>query len=409
MKGPSEGVLVIVGLNHRTAPAEWRERFALVEAAQEALGDELSDGLLLVTCDRIELIATGGDADAFIPLLAARLGVSPADLAPTLYRHRGEAALRHLFEVAAALDSQVIGEPQILGQIKAAHRLAADRGRVGPALDAALAAAYAAARRVRRETRIAERPVSIAAAALDLAREIHGDLASRAVLLLGPSEIGELMAAHFQRAGIGSLVVCGPRAPAAAVKFGANRVELASLDAALAAADIVIAALASGRAVVTAARVAAALKRRPLRPIFIIDLGFPPDAEPAVNDLDGVFLYDLGDLERRALDGRAGREAEAAGARRIVAAELASFARRSGARRAAPAIVALRAHVERLRRAVLAEAGGDAETATRLLMNRLLHDPSEVLRDLAADAPDANRVEMLLRRLFRLGDEGEEI
>jgi glutamyl-tRNA reductase len=401
--------LLIVGLNHRSAPAEWRDRFALVEAAQEALADELGDGMLLVTCDRIEWIADAGDGDAFLPLLARRLDVSDSDLAPTLYRHQGAAALGHLFAVASALDSQVIGEPQILGQIKAAHRQASDRGRVGASLEAALAAAYATARRVRRETRIAERPVSIAAAALNLAREIHGDLAERAVLLLGPSEIGALMADHFIRAGIGRLVVCGPRARAVAPRFGANSLDLVDLDAALAAADIVIAALASGRAVVTAARVAAALKRRPLRPIFIIDLGFPPDAEPAVNDLDGVFLYDLGDLERVALDGRAGREAEARAARRIVEEELAAFARRQDERRAAPAVVALRAHVERLRQAVLAEAGGDAETATWLLMNRLLHDPSEVLRDLAADAADANQIETLLRRLFRLGDEGEEI
>jgi glutamyl-tRNA reductase len=400
--------LVIVGLNHRSAPPEWRERFALVEAARDALGDEWGDGVLLATCDRIELIAADCDQKKFLPLLAQRLGVSEAALTPALYRLEGEAALAHLFEVASALDSQVIGEPHILGQIKAAHRAASDRGHVGAGLEAALSAAYAAARRVRRETRIAERPVSIAAAALSLAREIHGDLADRAVLLLGPSELGELMAEHFRRAGIGSLVVCGPRARSAAARFGANSLDLADLDAALAAADLVIAALGSGRAVVTAARVAAALKRRPLRPIFIIDAGFPPDAEPAVNDLDGVFLYDLGDLDRLALDGRAGREAAAAAARRIIAEELASFARRRDERRAVPAVVALRVHVEQLRQTALAEAAGDADAATRLLMNRLLHDPSEVLRESAAGAADASQIETLLRRLFRLGGEGEE-
>ncbi|MGH6981772.1 MAG: glutamyl-tRNA reductase [Stellaceae bacterium] len=401
--------LTIVGLNHRSAPPEWRERFALVEAARDALADELPGGVLLATCDRIELIAAACDPKILSPLLAKRLGVSEAELAPTLYRHDGDEALAHLFAVASALDSQVIGEPQILGQVKAAHRAASDRGRVGGELETVFAAAYAAARRVRRETRIAERPVSIAAAALNLAREIHGDLAGRAVLLLGPNEIGELIGEHFARAGIGSLVVCGPepRARAAAARFGANRLDLAELDGALVAADLVIASLASGSAAVTAARVAAALKRRPLRPIFLVDAGFPPDVEPGVNDLDGVFLYDLGDLERVALNGRAGREAEAAEARRIVAEELAAFARRRGERRAVPAVVALRAHVERLRGEALVESGGDAETATRLLMNRLLHDPSEVLRDLAADA-EGDDVENLLRRLFRLGNEGEE-
>lgn len=401
--------LSIVGLNHRSAPPEWRERFALVEAAQDALADELGGGMLLATCDRIEVIASGDAPPGLATLLAKRLGVGEPELAPTLYRYDGDAALGHLFEVASALDSQVIGEPQILGQIKAAHRAASDRGRVDAALETALAAAYAAARRVRRETRIAERPVSIAAAALKLAREIHGDIATAAVLLLGPSEIGELMAAHFIQAGIGSLVVCGPepRARAAASRFGANRCDLAELGDVLAAADIVIAALSSGRAAVTEAAVAAALKRRPLRPIFLVDAGYPRDVEPGVNDLDGAFLYDLGDLERVALDGRAGREAEAVAARRIVAEELASFARRRAERRAVPAVVALRDHVERLREAALAEAGGDAETATRLLMNRLLHDPSEVLRDLAADAT-AGDMEKLLRRLFRLGEDGEE-
>jgi glutamyl-tRNA reductase len=406
--------LVIAGLNHRSAPPEWRERFVLVEGGQEALGDALAargidDAVLLVTCDRIELIAAAPNVDGFLPLLAERLNVGEADLAPTLYCLEGEAALRHLFEVAAALDSQVVGEPQILGQVKAAHRLASDRGRVGPSLEAALAAAYAAARRVRRETRIAERPVSIASAALDLAGEIHGELARRAVLLLGPSEIGELMAEHFVRAGVGSLLVCGPepRARLAATRFGANRCDLAELDNALSAADIIIASLASGRAVLTSTRVVAALKRRPLRPIFIVDAGYPPDVEPAVNELDGVFLYDLGDLERVALDGRAGRQAEAAEARRILGEELAAFNRRRRERQAVPAVVALRRHVERLRAAALAEAGSDAEAATRLLMNRLLHDPSEVLRDLAAGTPQSD-MEKLLRRMFRLDDEGEE-
>jgi len=314
-----------------------------------------------------------------------------------------------LFEVAAALDGQVVGEPQILGQIKAAHRLASDHGRVGPELEAALAAAYAAARRVRRETHIAEQPVSIAAASLDLAREIHGELARRAVLLLGPTEIGELMAEHFVRAAIGSLLVCGPepRARLAATKFGAKCRDLAELDGALSAADIVIASLASGHAALTATRVAAALKRRPLRPIFIVDAAYPPNVELAVNELDGVFLYDLGDLERVALDGRAGREAEAGEARRILGEELAAFNRRRRERQAVPAVVALRRHVEQLRDAALAQAGSDAEVATRLLMNRLLHDPSEVLRDLAAGEAQSD-VETLLRRLFRLDDEGEE-
>lgn len=262
---------------------------------------------------------------------------------------------------------------------------------------------------MRRETRIAERPVSIAAAALDLARDIHGDLARTSLLVLGPGEMGELMAENFQRSGIARLTICGPspRAERAAERFRCHVVPLDALDEALGTADIAIAALGSGRTVLTAPRVAAALRRRPTRPIFVIDAAVPGDAEPAVNDLDGAFLYDLADLERVALAGRATREAASREAWQIIDAEAAAFLARRAERRAVPAVVALRHYVERLRREALDEAGGDAEVATRLLASRLLHDPSERLRALVSAAPDeASAVEALLRRLFPL--EGDE-
>jgi glutamyl-tRNA reductase len=411
--------LLVIGVNHRTAPPALRDRFALIEAElpaalEDLRGAGLGEAALIATCDRVELVAASGDADgaaaALAALLVRRAGADAAAVGKALYRHGGEAALRHLFAVASALDSLVIGEPQVLGQVKDAHRLAAELGLAGAELEAVFAAAYAAARRVRRETRIAERPVSIAAAALQLARDIHGELARCRALLLGPGEMGELMAEQFQQAGLAHFVVCGPveRAERAALRFRCNRLPLDELDEALAAADIVIASLGAGRALLTAARVAAALRRRPTRPIFVIDAAVPADAEPAVNDLDGAFLYDLGDLERAALAGRATREAASAEAWRIVEAELQGFARRRAERRAVPAVAALRAHVEALRQQALAEAGGDADEATRLLANRLLHDPSEVLREVMGAMPDAaEAMEDLLRRLFRLGG-GEE-
>jgi glutamyl-tRNA reductase len=418
MPGASEagtGIgLLVIGTNHKTAPQRLRDCFALVEAdlagaLEELRGAGLGELALIATCDRVELVTTAGDAaragGALATLLARRGGGDAA-----LYRHEGAAALRHLFAVASALDSLVIGEPQVLGQVKAAHRLAAELGFAGAELEAVFAAAAAAARRVRRETRIAERPVSIAAAALELARDIHGDIDRCRALLLGPDEMGELMAEQFQRAGLAHLVVCGPptRAERAAQRLRANLLPPEPLEEALAGADIVIAALGTGRAILTNALLAAALRRRPTRPIFVIDLAVPADAEPAVNDLDGVFLYDLGDLERAALAGRATREAASAEAWRILEAELDGFARRRAQRRAVPALVALREHVEALRRQALAEAGGDAETATRLLANRLLHAPSEVLREgMAAMPGEADAMEALLRRLFRL-EEGEE-
>lgn len=406
------GNLLVIGINHRSTPPELGDRFALIEADLDVALDALKacgigEAVLLATCDRIELLSNDPAATAaFAPLIAARLGVAADTIAASVYRLEGTAALKHLFAVASALDSQVIGEPQVLGQLRAAHRAAAEQGLVGDALEAALDAAYTAARRVRRETKIAQGPVSLAAAALSLARDIHGDLAKLAALLLGPSELGELVAEQFRRAGLAHLVVCGPpeRASRAARALAGNFTGLDTLESAVAAADIVIASLGSGRAALTRDLVAAALRKRPLRPIFVIDAAIPADAELAINDLDGAFLYDLADLERAALAGRAERQAASSAAWAIVDAELAAYATREASRRAVPAVVALRRHVERLRGEALA-AGGDAGTVTRRLVNRLLHDPSEVLRQLAGAEADTTAMERLIRRLFRLGED----
>jgi glutamyl-tRNA reductase len=382
-----------------------------LDSALDALKSRgLQDAVLLATCDRIELLSSDADAaSAFAPLVAARLGINVDAIAPAVYQREGVAALKHLFAVASALDSQVIGEPQVLGQLRAAHRAAAEQGLVGDMLESALDAAYATARRVRRETKIAQGPVSLAAAALSLARDIHGDLAPLNALLIGPSELGELMAEQFRRAGLVHLVVCGPaeRAGRAARGLASNVAALDDLDAALAAADIVISSLGMGRVVLTRDRVAAALRKRPVKPIFVIDAAIPADAEPGINDLDGAFLYDLADLERAALAGRAERQAASSAAWAIIDAELASYATREASRRAVPAVVALRQHVERLRDEALAE-GGDAAAVTRRLVNRLLHDPSEALRQIAGGETDALAMERLVRRLFRLGSEAEK-
>ena len=214
--------LLVIGTNHRTSPVALRDRFALVEAelsaALEGLrGAALGETALIATCDRVEIVTISADAEQvaarFVALLAERTGFAAPAIAAGIYRHEGAAALRHVFAVASALDGLVIGEPQVLGQVKAAHRLAVEHGLAGAELEAVFSAAFAAARRVRRETRIAERPVSIAAAALQLARDIHGDLDRCAALLLGPGEMGELIADQFDRAGLARLVVALDEAP----------------------------------------------------------------------------------------------------------------------------------------------------------------------------------------------------
>jgi glutamyl-tRNA reductase len=413
---PSQDSLVIVGLHHRSAPAELRQRFAAIEAdldgSLEALrAAGLGEAVLIATCDRVELVTHDPRAaQIFAPAVASRAALSADAVDAALEVFHGDAALRHLFAIASALDSTIVGEPHVLGQLRAAHRVAGEIGLVGPVLEGVFIAAFACARRVRRETPIAERPQSIAAAAIDLARGIHGDLDRCAALLIGPTEMGELMAEQFRRAGLARLVVCGPpeRAVPAAARLASNHAPLDDLEAALVPADIVIAALATGRTVLTEPLVAAALRKRPVRPIFVIDAALPADADPALNALDGVFLYDLADLEHAALAGRARQEKAVQAAWRIVDDELAAFRAKSAARRAVPAVVALRRHFERLRAEVMAERGLDAEAATRLLVSRLLHAPSEVLRDLAVRGGDAASGEALLRRLFRLDDEEDE-
>jgi len=415
------GKLLVIGADHRTTPTAWRDQFALIEANLAAELDRLRakgfrDLALLATCERIELITVDTGADAarrgFAAHFAERLGASPDQFASALYVHEGRSALRHLFAVASSLESPVLGEPHILGQLRAAHRIASDTGLVGGGLEAALQGALAAGRRVRRETRIGERPGSLAAAAVELAREIHGDLDRAVGLLVGTGEMGELMLEQLRAAGLGRVIVSGapPAVEPIAARLSCPWAPFPPTDALLAEADIVVATATGGPLMLSAGTMALALRQRRRRPVFVIDAAIPPTVEPSVNDLDGGFLYTLDDLERAAVAGRKAREAAAAEAWAVLEDELDAFERRQAERAAVPAVTALRSHFEAVRAALLREAPGlDAEAATRLLVNRLLHAPSEVLRGLVASAGDVAEAEALARRLFRLDrDEGDE-
>ncbi|MFQ5958005.1 MAG: glutamyl-tRNA reductase [Alphaproteobacteria bacterium] len=418
----STPALVLVGTNHRSASVALRDKLSVEEAE---FGDVLSrlraagigQALLLSTCDRVEVHAvaedTGAAARAVTRVLAERAGIDAAEAAGGLYTLEGAEALRHLFAVAASLDSLVIGEPQVLGQVKASHRMAEAAGMIGGALERHLQAAYAAAKRVRSETAIGERPVSIAAAAVDVAREILGDLGERSGLVVGVGEMGELVARQLQGAGLARLVVShrsAARAEALARRLGANVQPFEALAEVLAAADVVVSCVGLGAYVVTPELMREALRRRRYRPLFVVDLAVPRDADPAVNDLDGAFVYDTGDLEGVAQAGLAEREAAAAAAWRLIDEELAAYSRACSMRAAAPSVVALRDHFEAVREGVLEEVDpGDAAAATRLLVNRLLHDPSEALREIAAagdGGAERGAAEQFLRRLFRLAAGG---
>jgi glutamyl-tRNA reductase len=417
LRPPAE--LLVIGANHRTSSGSIRDLLCSVDSEMPAIQTRLKAAgldqfLWLSTCDRVEVVAvdadTGRAASIVTAMLAERSGMVPAALEPHLFMATGEAAVRHLFAVACSLDSQVVGEPHVLGQIKAAHREAVEADTIGPELEAVLQAAYNAAKRVRTETAIAERPVSIAAAAVQIAREIHGDLDRCEAVLIGLGDMGTLMADSLRDAGVTRLTVADRvdrRAEAAARRLDGHYVPMADLENALAAADIVVTAAGLGRYILALELMTAVLRRRRRRPVFVIDTAIPGDVDPAVGDLEGAFVYDLADLERVALEGRAVREAAAVAAWAIVDEALAAFRRGRLERAAVPAVAALRRHFETERARLLAEQGSlDAAEATRLLVNRLLHPPSEMLRAMAAARDcDQPAVEKLLRRLFRLDED----
>lgn len=414
--------LVIVGANHRSSSLALRDALFIDEAMTPAFLDDLrtaglTQAVALSTCDRVEVIAIHPDADEAQRIITAayarRANLEREPLAGHMYRLTGADAVRHCFAVAAALDSLVIGEPNVLGQVKEAHRLSQAAGLTGHDLEALLQAAYGCAKRVRTDTAIAEGPVSIAAVAVQLARDLHGDLGRSQGLLIGVGDMGGLIAESLRLAGLRRLVVTSPRdsqAEAAAKELDGHTVPFGDLASAVAEADVVLSSMSGRQYVVTADMVKAAVRKRRRRPIFFIDAGIPGDIEPAVNKVDSAFLYDLNDLERVALQGRATREAAARAAWDIIAAEVTDFLRGRAERSAGPIIQTLRVHFEQMREQVMAEAAGDSDKATRLLVSRLLHAPSEVLREIASSGGNAGQAEWdaserVVRRLFRLDAE----
>lgn len=420
MVGRAADFLCIVGVNHRSGTLALRD--ALVFEDQEipgalktlkAMGVE--QAVLLSTCDRVEIVAAGPDATALPAMiggfLARAAGRSPEDIRDQIYIMHGEEALRHLFAVASSLDSMIIGEPHVLGQLKTAHRLAREAGMTGSVLDSCLQSAYATAKRVRRETEIARHPVSLMSAAVQVARDLFGDLGQRRLLLLGGADLGEMMAESFQGAGVCHVVATARRPAVAerlATRLNGHVLLFERLSATLANTDIVIASVGARTWSVTVDMVLSALRARRQSPVLLFDLAVPGDVEAAVGRIPSAFLYDLQDLEHLAEEGRSLREGESRAAWSLVVEEVSAFLRNHAERDAAPVIAALRRRFEVERARALHEAGEDVERATRLMLGRLLHDPSEALRAMAAapeNRDESRMAEHLLRRLFVLGNE----
>ena len=420
---PVRPVPLVVGANQRSSSLFVRDRLYVADGARSGfLADLKAAGIdqavLVSTCDRIEVQAVHGQpeeaARRIEALMARHAGLAREEIEGELYVMTGEAALRHIFCVAASLDSTVIGEAHVLAQVKESHRASRAAGLTGSALEAVVQWAFAAAKRVRTETAIGQRPVSVAAAAVDLAEGVHGDLGRSQALLIGTGEMGEVIAAALRAAGLSRLFVTDThpaRAEVAARRFLCHTLPFAGLAEAVGRADIIIGSLGSRTPLVTLEMTRAGLRQRRNRPMVLVDTAIPGDIDPLADRLDGVFLYTLDDLERVARDGRKARESEADAARRIIEEEVSAFLQERAERAAVPALARLRSHFESVRAQALADAGGDAEKATRLLINRLLHDPTRLLREIAGRGDDADleltRAQDLIRRLFGFDEDDE--
>ena len=409
--------LLVVGANQHSSSVSLRERLFL---EPEEISDFLkklrlagiSSCCLLSTCDRVEIVLNHENHDKaneiIINALAARAGFSISAVGEECVRLEGREAVQHIFEVAASLDSLVVGDPQVLGQVKVAHRMAHETKMIDTTLNTLLEASYHAAKRVRTETAIGTRPVSIAAAAESLAFNIHGQLSNADALIIGAGEMGELIAQHLKHRGLRNLTVITrieTQAATLARRLGGHHASFEELENCLHNSDVVISAVGAGRHVLSRELMEDVLKARRHKPIFLIDTGVPADIPPQINELNSAFVYDLCDLENIAIKSRPGRDEEVIAAAQIINEEVEKFYKARDGREASATVSALRRHFEKIRESVISENLTDSEEATRILVNRLLHSPSGKLRKVAEnDIDDLLKYEETVRYLFSLND-----
>ena len=402
--------LILLGINHKTAPIELRERMAipregLGSAARSVAGiSGVSEAMILSTCNRIEILTEVDSTEVDIAgFLHRHLSIEPAQLRPHLYEYRDREAVRHLFRVAASLDSMVVGEPQILGQVKEAYSVAREAGTVLTQLEPLLQSAFAAAKKVRSETEIGSSTVSIASVAVDLARKIFGSLAGKTVFLVGAGKMSELAARHLIRSGVGTILVTNrtqERAEQMAQRFAdavaPQVIPWSEMLRAASQADIVITSTGASEPIFRRESGQALLHKRKNRPMFFIDIAVPRDVDPEMNRLEGIFLYDIDDLQSVATAHLAERTREAADAEAVIAAEVERYHLKRKTVNVAPAIVGLQQRAEELRLAELrrvqsrlggltAEQLAAVDALSRGLMNKFLHPPMQALKQAAKD------------------------
>ena len=405
----------VLGVNHKTAPIELRERIAIsredLPEVTRALAATpgVAECMIVSTCNRVELItasdATDLDLSAF---LCNHFGLDPSLLSGHIYQHHDQQAVRHLFRVASSLDSMVVGESQILGQVKESYAIARTAGVLGAELEHLLQGAFSAAKKVRSETEIGSSSVSIASVAVELARKIFGSLNGRTVFLVGAGKMSELAARHLVQQGAGTILVTNrtrERAQRMAEPFKGQVIPFDRLHDYAAEADIIITSTGAPHHIFRREHGQAFLHKRRNRPMFFIDIAVPRDVDPAMNKLEGLFVYDIDDLQQVAAAHIAERKNIAASAEVLVEGEVERFHQRRRTVNVAPAIVALQRQAEELRQTELRriqsrlgsltpDQAAAVEALTRGLVNKFLHPPMQALKQ-AARENDAVRLDAL--------------
>jgi glutamyl-tRNA reductase len=412
--------VICLGVSFKTAPVALRERLAMSDTraraflAEATAHETITEAAIISTCNRTELYVVSGNPvaaeSAMLGLLAQNAQIRPTELTEVLYAPRNCDAARHLYRVAGGLDSMIVGEMEVQGQVRRAHELARDAGTVGPMLHRLFQAALATGKRIRSETSLSEGRASVSSVAVRLAQDTLGDLRDRHVVVVGAGETSELTAQALAGEGVATVFLANRRADRArsiAQRFGGHVVPLHDLPQQLIAADIVVSSTSSPHPIIGVAELEQVMGERDGRPLLMIDIAVPRDIDPACGDLDGVSLYDIDDLQTVVAATLSSRGAEVVTATEIVEDEIKRFARWMGQQDVLPAIADLREHGRDIVDQVLAENRGRWEGATerdlaridavaRAVMQRLLHEPTIRLRE-----SGHGRVE-LVRELFGL-------
>ena len=421
--------IVIVGLNHRSAPIEVRESVAFESSyLHDALTrlrnyPSIDEGVILSTCNRVEVVAAASDSAMAYNEIGRFLGEQKTHghgiaLTEHTYRYRGAEAVRHLFRVAASLDSMVVGEPQILGQLKQHYDAAQQAGSVGAILHRLFHRSFSVAKRVRSETGIGSGAVSVSSIAVDLAKRIFDRFDDKTVMLIGAGKMGDLMARHLQNHGVRSLMITNrtfERAVELAERIHGNPIRFEDFPQYLKMADLVIGCTGAPELLVDAAQVDKVLRERKHKAMFFIDIGDRRNFDDKINNLDNVYLYNIDDLRNVAAENLQGRSNEAAKAEDIVGEEVQSFVRWIGSLEQVPTITALRQRFDDIRRGEIDKSLGGVlkslspeqrtalEDMTTAMINKLLHAPIAQLKRRGDDDDDEAALYITaLKKLFDL-------